>query len=514
MEIKNSILIIDDEKSNLLYLNHILSADYKIYTARNSYEGIQRANQYDPDLILLDIIMPGMDGYEMLAELKNSDKTKNIPVIFITGLSSKDDEEKGLNLGAEDYIAKPFSDAIVKLRVRNQIKIKNQNRLIISKEIAERSSRNKAEFLSRMSHEMRTPMNAILGMTAIAQNTNDPEKIKNSLKKTENASKELLKLINNVLEISDIEEGKIKLEFSEFSLGKFLQNVFNKYCESFKDKNIYFTSTIDPLIPELIMCDEKRLAQIIENLLSNAQKFTPENGMVKINVFLKNKKDDLLTIQVDVSDNGIGISEKCHENIFDAFEQFDGGINRKYNGAGLGLSISKGLVRMMNGDIWVEPRLNEGSTFSFTFDAKIPEEKTGEGYSGKFCNKTALLAEDVEINREIVIAMLEDTQLKIVCASNGLEAVNIYEKDPEKFDVIFMDINMPEMDGLEASRRIRKFEEELRLSERLQGVPIIAMTANVLPEEIEKCLDAGMTDHIGKPVDFEILVNKINHYLC
>ena len=202
--VRSRILIVDDEKTNILYLNRILSADYEIYTAKDGPKGIQLANKYLPDIILLDIVMPGMDGYEILSVLKSSEKTKAIPVIFITGLSGDDEETKGLALGADDYIVKPFRDEIVRLRVRNQLKIVEQMKTIIAKELTEYKIRTKAEFLSSMSHEMRTPLNAIMGMTNVAQMEDDVEVIQDHLKAIEHSSRDMLCLIDSMLEITDI----------------------------------------------------------------------------------------------------------------------------------------------------------------------------------------------------------------------------------------------------------------------------------------------------------------------
>lgn len=508
MEIKNSILLVDDEKANLLYLYHILGEDHKIYTARDAAEALSRAIEYHPDLILLDIIMPEVNGYEALASLRETETTKNIPVIFITGLSDHADEEKGLSLGAADYISKPFSPAVVKLRVENQLKIANQTRMIIEKETAERISRSKSEFLSRMSHEMRTPMNAIIGMTNLAQNSADPVKIKNYLEKVDEASRSLLKLIDGVLDISDIEDGALTLRSSEFSFAAMLRNTFDEAYLLFERKCQTFSTDIDPSIPDTLICDEGRLAQVLENLLSNACKFTGDNGIIRFRASLLETDNDMLTIQIGIADNGIGISKDQQKNLFAAFEQIDGGISRKYGGSGLGLYIVKNIAEMMGGDIRVESEPGKGSDFIFTFKAGDGSSGADDGSLESFDGKTALLAEDVEINREIVAAVFEDTRLQIIYAENGREAVDVFSSDPEKFDIIFMDINMPEMDGVEATRRIRS----LGTSESAR-IPIIAMTANIQHEEVKGYLAAGMTDHIGKPIDFDKLLRMAGRYM-
>ena len=506
--IKNSILIVDDEKSNLLVLNNILSDDYTLYMARDGREAIDRVSEYLPDLILLDIIMPGMDGYEILLELKKSEKTRDIPVIFITGLNKSDDETKGLSLGAADYISKPFNHAIVKLRVQNQIKIINQMRLIIEKELAEKSSRVKSEFLSRMSHEMRTPMNAVIGMINLTLNSDDPQKRKYCLTKASIASHGLMRLIDDMLDITDINDNKLNFVNSEFDFVAMLQNIaleMHLFCD---EKQQTLTTEIDPSIPAVIICDKKRLSQVIMNLLMNAVKFTQNHGLIHLKAFALNVEHDCLTMQIEVTDNGIGISKEQQKNLFVAFEQIDGGIDRKYGGAGLGLYISQKIVEMMGGEIWVESEPGKGSKFMFTFKTqiKLPEEKDETEIS--LTDKTILLVEDIEINRVIVISTLEDTGMNFICAENGREAVELFSADPKKYDIILMDINMPEMDGVEATRRIRA----LGIPESAQ-VPIIAVTANTSSDEIKNYIAAGMTDHIGKPIDYNEVLNKIRKYI-
>ena len=505
---KNSVLIVDDENANIIALTHILGSEYTVFTVKNGQTAIKVTEKQLPDVILLDIVMPEMDGYAVIAALKNSDKTKNIPVIFITGLRNADDEKKGLSLGAADYIGKPFSPAIVKLRVKNQINQINLTRLIIEKETAEKTSRQRSEFLSRMSHEMRTPMNAIMGMTALAKNAVNTEKRDDMLEKINSASGQLLKLIDDVLDMSDIEDNKLHLSCSEFSFAVMIREILNRINPDVKKKQQSLTTGIDLSIPDTLMGDERRLTQVILNLLSNAIKFTPEQRPIRINAFVREAEEETLTLQIEVIDTGAGISEKQREKLFFPFEQADGGIDRKYSGAGLGLAIAHHIVGLMGGQIWVESEPGKGSKFMFTIKTQIkPPETKGEAPIS-LDGKKLLLVDDVEINREIVMAILEDTGLKIVCAENGQEALDVFTAAPDQYDVILMDINMPVMDGLEATRRIRAFgtPEGAR-------VPIIAMTANVLMSEVEKYFADGITDHIGKPVDFEKLLGKLYKHI-
>ena len=287
-----------------------------------------------------------------------------------------------------------------------------------------------------------------------------------------------------------------------------MKTVFDEAGSLFGEKNQSFTIDIDPSIPEILICDEKRIAQVIGILLSNAGKFTGDRGSIQFKAFVLNMEKDVLAIQIEVADNGIGISKEQQKNLFAAFEQVDGGIDRKYGGAGSGLYISKNIAEIMGGGIWMESEPDKGSKFAFTFKTQIKAPDTKAAAPVSFHGKTALLAEDVDVNRDIVMAMLKDTRLNFVCAANGREAVEIFASDPAKFDVIFMDINMPGMDGVEATRRIRSLG-----TPEGDKVPIIAMTANVLPDEVRNYLNAGMNAHIGKPIDFDQFLRMICMYM-
>ena len=509
MHAKNgSILIVDDEQSNIIALSHILANDYTLYAVKDGQDALELAQEFLPDLILLDIVMPEMDGYEVLARFKANEKTRLIPVVFITGLSDVGDEEKGLALGAEDYISKPFSSAIVKLRVQNQIRLVHQTRVIIEKETAEKSSRQRSEFLSRMSHEMRTPMNAIMGMTTLAKSVSESEKRNDMLDKITIASGQLLSIIDDVLDMSDIEDNKLLLQDADFSFNVMIRNILNKMDDPVREKQQSLATMLDPSIPEILVGDEKRLSQVMLHLLSNAAKFTPEQGAIQVNARVLEVDGETLTIQIEVLDNGIGMAPELKERLFIPFEQGSGGIDRKYGGTGLGLAISKHIVGLMGGTMWVESEPGKGSKFSFTTKLQVKVPKGSETDPISYAGKTALLVEDIEINREIVLAMLENSGLDILTAENGRQAVDLFAADARRFDVILMDINMPEMDGVEATKQIRAIE-------KVAGTrgPIIAMTANVLMSEVNTYFAAGMDDHIGKPMDFAKLLNKLNKYL-
>jgi PAS domain S-box-containing protein len=533
---------------------------------------------------------------------------------------------------------------------RGAVVVMNDVRELLSaREAAERASVAKGAFLANMSHEMRTPMNAIIGMTSIAKSSADPERKDYCLQKIEDASTHLLGVINDILDMSKIEANKLELCFADFDFERMLQKVVNVINFKVDEKHQVFTVHIGKYIPRCLVGDDQRLAQVITTLLSNAVKFTPEKGSITLNARLLKEEDGVYTIQIEVTDSGIGISLEQQSRLFTSFEQAETGTSRKFGGTGLGLAISKRIVEMMGGTIWIESELGHGSTFAFTIQAQrgsgeqrsllapgvnwntirvlavddtpeirehfleiahrlglacdiaasgdeacemierngsydmyfvdwsmpgmdgvelsrqirekgkgnfvitmisatewsfiekearaagvnkflpkplfpssiadcindclatsAPETEPGvqEDGDARFEGRRILLAEDVEINREIVLALLEPTALTIDCAENGAEALRLFSANPDRYDVIFMDVQMPEMDGYEATRRIRALDAQEALR-----VPIIAMTANVFREDVEKCIAAGMNDHVGKPLDFDEVLDKLRRYL-
>ena len=413
-----------------------------------------------------------------------------------------------------------------------------------AREEALNASLAKGNFLANMSHEIRTPMNAIIGMTAIARKTADPNKKDYCLQKIEDASVHLLGIINDILDISKIEANKIELSLVNFNFEKMIVNVENVINFKVEERKQHFSTKIGEDIPKILLGDDQRLAQVITNLLSNAVKFTPELGSISLESRLVSKDENSYTIQTDVRDTGIGISPEQQVKLFSSFEQASSGTSRKFGGTGLGLAISKRIVEMMGGRIWIESEPGKGTTFSFTVqlregNAEMEEDVVPDavyGTTDDFQGFCVLVVEDVEINREIINSFLESTSLNVEFAENGKTAVEKFAANPAKYDMIFMDIQMPEMDGYEATYRIRAMEAEMKkncigLTDGIHGaalteaetraydgnlhrqIPIIAMTANVFREDIEKCIVAGMDDHVGKPLDLTDVMNKLRKYL-
>ncbi|MDR2447924.1 MAG: response regulator [Treponema sp.] len=384
---------------------------------------------------------------------------------------------------------------------------------------AEEASKAKSNFLANMSHEIRTPLNAIIGMVNIGGAERSVEKKDYCLSRIKSASTHLLNVINDILDMSKIEADKFELSITTFNFAATLNKVVDVLSFKIQEKKLALDVVLDPSIPPSIVSDEQRLAQVITNLLSNAVKFTPDGGSVTISAKLLEENAGDCVIEIIVTDTGIGISPEQETKLFHSFEQADNSISRKYGGTGLGLVISKRIVELMNGKIWIKSELKKGSAFAFTIRAgkgknenaeteTLVNMRTPQNIAGCLAGYTILLAEDIEINREIVLSALEPTGVVIDEAENGREAFEKFVAAPERYDIILMDIQMPEMGGYESTRLIRNAGVQ-----KAKTIPIIAMTANVFKEDIEQCLAAGMNDHLGKPIDFNELISVLGRCL-
>ncbi len=395
----------------------------------------------------------------------------------------------------------------------------NNKNLTVAAEKAHMASEAKTHFLANMSHEIRTPMNAIIGMSKIGKDAPDIDKAHACFGKIENASAHLLGIINDVLDMSKIEAKEIEIFPEVVHFEQTLQNVCHVIAFRMAEKGQTFEVDFDSRIPTYLFVDWQRLAQVVTNFLSNAHKFTPTGGAITLRVQLVEQSSTQCCIRLSVCDTGIGVAKEQQDNLFQPFQQANNSISQKFGGTGLGLSICKQVVELMGGEIFFDSVEDKGTCIGFILPCALPDESSitakqelqapHNAIPLDFTGKTFLLVEDIEINREIVMALLEDSGVRFDIAENGLEAVQKFSANPTAYTLILMDIRMPEMNGYEATKAIRAMDIP-----EAHTIPIIAMTANAFREDVERCLEVGMNAHVGKPINFNELFVLLRKYMA
>lgn len=509
------ILVVDDESDQevlfrMRFRKQIEDGIFRFTFAGDGLQALEKLNT-DPtiNILLTDINMPIMGGLTLLTEMSKMKDPKR--AIVFSAYGDMTNIRLAMNKGAFDFITKPidFVDLETTLKktiIEQQLIIegfeakKNLKDAVLQKEEAEQSAHFKQLFLANMSHEIRTPLNAVVGMTNLLLDKNPREDQLRYLKAMKQASNNLLGIINDILDLSKIEAGKIIIEHVDYNLRETIESVYQTLYLKAEETHLSFNYNIDASLPEWIIGDSVRLTQILINLAGNAIKFTPEHGTVLINVQRLN--DEL--IRFEVKDTGVGIAPEKLSHIFESFSQERSDTTRKFGGTGLGLTISKQLVELQDSVLEVTSKKNQETVFWFDLkliegNPPIKKEATVHRTGPHNNPLMVLLVEDQPMNQMVATDTLEGLFEGIIVeiASNGKIAVEMAAQ--KKYDMIFMDIHMPVMDGYEATKIIRSTEN------LNSNVPILALTANVIKEEVDKCLEVGMDRHLAKPFDPEKL---------
>ncbi|MGO5052719.1 response regulator [Lachnospiraceae bacterium LCP25S3_G4] len=491
-----TMLIVDDIEMNRIILRKMFEDEYVILETENGIHAMDLLKNQDIDIVILDIVMPKKDGFQLMEEMKADRELSEIPIVIKTSVN-EEFEIRAFELGADDFIFSPFDATIVKKRISNitQKYILERKYLKGQMEYAQNMEQVKSNFWARMSHEIRTPIHSIMGISELAiEKLEDKTSVKEALKKVNEQSRYLLTLVNDILDISAIEQGKITIHKAPFHLKQLVTTIAEIYYTQCLEKGITFDLYIQNVVSEWLIGDSMRLRQVFVNLIFNAYKFTEEGGSIKVSVTAKGISKNTLCLLFTVEDTGCGINEETREKIWKPFEQGYSQLEQKCQGSGLGLSITKSLVELMGGTISFATQENKGTTFITEIPFEIAEQRM-DSQAEQFRNIRALIVDDDLEACKYTADVLERIGVSYEVVHSGEDALNMLADAyhlGKGFDICFIDWKMPGLSGIEVTKRIRSMFDH--------DTVIIIVSAYDLSHIQEEATNAGANLLIAKPI--------------
>ena len=498
------ILVVDDSLTIRMQIKDILEDEgYEVELAKDGETCLELIQTVTPDIILLDIIMPGISGLDVCKAIKGDQRTQDIPILILTHVSDSENKVAGLNAGADDYVTKPFAIEELNARISAILRTKAlQGELVLAKDAAEASAKSKSSFLANMSHEIRTPMNGITGFTELLLDTSLDDEQVEYVKTIQRSGESLLVLINDILDFSKIEAGQIDFEIIDFDIEQLMSDVCELVKPKLDNKAVQILLDIDPETPTLLKGDPHRLRQVLINLMGNAAKFTAD-GEIKLSLKIEKKEDQQVFIHAEIQDTGIGIPNDKIKAIFEIFSQADSSTTREFGGTGLGLSIAREISRKLGGNCWAESELGRGSIFHVTGWLEISDETTIKMEALKeaeLAGKEILIIDENATNLDLLKKTFSGYRIKTTVLRSNKEAIKLLN-DGILFDLIIVEPCLADPDAYQLL-------QEIRGQDHLKDIKFLAYTI-LAGDSYKRASKQGFDGYLPKPAGRKKMINML-----